>query len=252
MPDGVAAGGGTIRNNAGAEITGGAFDGTGIEAHGILIDASNGGDAVAATTIFNSGLIRGYTGYAGKIVGTYSNAVTNNVGGTIRGAGALSVGAAIQTGDGNDTVTNYGAIRGDNGAAIDLQGGDDMLFIPGGSASIIGDIAGGAGSNMLVVDPGTGNNFSYDGVISNFAVEARSGKTTFAGSETVASLTISGGAVVTLGGTMPANDNGFFPPGEERLSARDGALDRSVPEPMIPCLITFGVATLLKSRPKRP
>ena len=248
MPDGVAAGGGTIRNNAGAEITGGALNGTGIEGHGIQIDASNGGNAIAATTIINSGLVRGFTGYGIKLIGNFPNAITNSAGGTIRGAGALSVGAAIQTGEGNDTLTNAGTILGDNGLAVDLQGGDDTLTILGGSASLTGDINGGAGNNLLIIDPGTGNTFAFAGNISNFAADVRSGATTLNHSQTLASLNIENGGMVILGQDDQNRDFQFGDLGEGMISRPDNAAITAAltaPEPGVVTLIAWSVLAVL-------
>ncbi len=251
MPDGVAAGGGTIRNNAGAEITGGALAGIGIEGHAIQIDASNGGNAIAATTVINSGLIRGFTGYGIKMIGTFSNTITNNAGGTIRGAGNLAVGAAIQTGEGNDTITNAGAILGDNSFAIDLQGGDDTLQILGGSASIMGDISGGTGNNMLIIDPGAGNSFTYAGTISDFAADVRSGTVTFGRSETLTSLNIANGSVVILAATAPSTALEPGDAGEAWMAGvddRGATYARTTPEPGIMCLLAWSVLGLLTRR----
>ena len=251
MPDGVAAGGGTIRNNAGAEITGGPLAGSGIEGHAIQIDASNGGNAIAATTVINSGLIRGFTGYDIKMIGTFSNTITNNAGGTIRGAGNLAVGAAIQTGEGNDTITNAGAILGDNTFAIDLQGGDDTLQILGGSASIVGDIVGGTGSNTFTIDPGVGNSFTYAGAISDFAVDVQSGTVTFGRSETLTSLNIASGSVLILAASSssPALEPGGA--GEAWMVAGNdnGATSsRPTPEPGVIGLLAWSILSLLIRR----
>ena len=253
MPDGVAAGGGTIRNNAGAEITGGALAGNGIEGHAIQIDASNGGNAIAATTVINSGLIRGFTGYGIKMIGTFSNTITNNAGGTIRGAGNLAVGAAIQTGEGNDTIANAGAILGDNGFAIDLQGGDDMLQILGGSASIVGDISGGTGNNTLIIDPGTGNSFTYAGTISNFAADVRSGTVTLGRSETFTSLNIASGSVLILSAPNPptifeGGDASEIPMAGMFESPATSAL--TTPEPGVVSLLACSVLGLLGRFPR--
>lgn len=209
-PEGVAIGGGTIINNAGAEITGGALDGTGIEGHGILVDDSSGGAAFAATSITNGGLIRGTTGYAIRMVGSFANTVTNNAGGTIRGGGAVAVGAAIQTGGGDDTVINRGAVIGDNGLAMDLQGGDDTLIIEGGAASIVGDVSGGSGNNTLRFEIGAGNTFAYAGSFSNFAdVRVDSGTVILSGASTyTGTTTVTGGMLRVENATGSATGSG--------------------------------------------
>ena len=185
--EGIAAGGGDIINRIGAEISGLMTSGSGGVGNGILIDDGNGGSGVAATTVTNAGLIRGYTGFGIKIVGSFNDTVTNQITGTIRGQGV-----AVQTGAGDDQVINRGSIVGDGGAAVDLEDGDDSLIVQGGSASIGGDIDGGTGTNTLEFRPGFGNTFSYDGGISNFSVVEvhggtvlLSGNSTYAGSTTV-------------------------------------------------------------------
>ena len=56
--EGVAAGGGTITNNAGGTISGEAQTGDPLrEARGILIDDGSNGSGVAATTVTNAGTI---------------------------------------------------------------------------------------------------------------------------------------------------------------------------------------------------
>ena len=200
LPEGLAFGGGTVVNNSTGVITGGAINGTGIEGHGILVDDSSGGNAIAATTITNSGIIRGYTGYGIKMIGTFANTVTNNTGGTIQGAGTD---AAIQSGDGNDIVNNSGTIIGGSGSAIDLQGGDDTLNITGGAASISGSISGGSGTNALIISPGVSNAFSYSGAISDFnTVTVQSGVVTFGGTNSYTGNTVISGGTLLVSGSI--------------------------------------------------
>ncbi len=152
------------------------------------------------TTVTNSGTIRGYSGFGIKMIGSYNDTITNNAGGTIRGAGT---GAAIQTGDGSDTVTNAGAIIGDNGSAIDLEGGNDSLKIQGSSASITGNVSGGTGTNTVEIDLGSGNSFAYAGSLSNFStVQIKSGTTTLTGANAYT------GTTQVTGGTLVLDGNG--------------------------------------------
>lgn len=218
-PEGIAAGGGSITNTATGRIIGSgqaadAPNGDTTKAgNGILIDNSNGGNAVAATTVTNSGLIQGKGGFGVKIIGTFADTVTNNAGGTIRGSGA------IMTGDGADTVTNRGSIIGDNGQAIDLEAGNDSLIIEGASASITGNVSGGTGTNTATINPGAGNTFSYAGSLSNFSsvdissgnvilsgASTYSGNTTVSGTlsvtNTTGSATGTGSVIVNSGGTL--------------------------------------------------
>ncbi len=204
--EGIAAGGGSIINAATGRIIGSTLladapNGDASRAgNGILIDDSDGGNAVAATTILNSGLIEGVTGTGIRMVGNFANKLTNNTGGTIRGAGTVSgSGAAVQTGNGNDVITNGGAIVGSNGLAIDMQGGDNTLKIIGGAASIAGDINGGVGgNNALILAMGGGNSFSSASLLENFAtIEAQSGKATLTGASDFSdsALVMNGGAL---------------------------------------------------------
>lgn len=198
--EGVAAGGGTIRNLALAEISG--------QAHGILVDDSNGGAAFGATSIDNAGLIRGDGGYAVRLIGNFADTVTNQVGGTLRGAGPS---AALQTGDGNDVVVDRGAIIGSGGSAIDLEGGDDQLSIEAGASSIVGDISGGAGSNQLRFALGSpGGAFHYAGALSNFDdVRVESGAVTLVGASTYAGpTTLAGGSLLAMNATGSATGAG--------------------------------------------
>ncbi|MDQ7969856.1 MAG: autotransporter domain-containing protein [Oxalicibacterium faecigallinarum] len=196
--DGIAAGGGTIINRAGATIYG--------QSKGILID--DGSDGLSAPTgrgtydpegnngagdiltvastvhIRNAGIIIGETKSAIGMVGNYNDELLNDVTGVIIGGAQATrlgennstvAGAAIQIGDGDDLLTNYGHIEGKNGLAIDMGNGNDTLRLFGGS--VIGTIDGGSGTNLLetngtqVFEAGKVTNFQ------NFAIKG--GTTTF-------------------------------------------------------------------------
>ncbi|MDB6004274.1 MAG: choice-of-anchor protein, partial [Prosthecobacter sp.] len=92
-PEAISIGGGSITNYATGRIIGSSLladapnGDTAAEGHGILVDDSNGGNAIAAATVTNSGLIQGRSGFGIKMISTFANTVTNNAGGTIRGAG---------------------------------------------------------------------------------------------------------------------------------------------------------------------
>lgn len=202
--EGIAAGGGSITNTITGRIVGSTLlldapnGDTSRAGNGILIDDSNGGNAVAATTVSNGGLIQGVTGFAIKMIGTFADTITNLAGGTIRGAGT---GAAIQTGGGNDVVTNRGAIVSDISNAIDLEGGDDQLKIEGNAASITGNVSGGAGSNTATLNLGATGTFVYAGVLSNFStMEVQSGNVTLSGANQYTGTTMITGGTLTLDG----------------------------------------------------
>ena len=161
--DGIAAGGGTIINHAGATIYG--------QSKGILIDdgangttsfvrgtASSGVGLGDIATITNDGTITGDKKTAIGLVGNYADSITNNTTGIITGGkdsvlvdalASTTAAAAIQMGGGNDTLTNYGKIEGKNALAIDMGEGDDTLHLLGGN--VIGTITGGSGTNSLIL-----------------------------------------------------------------------------------------------------
>lgn len=206
----VSIGGGSIINTSTGQIIGSSLsadapDGdTSRAGEGILVDNSSGGNAIAATTVDNSGLIQGKTGAAIRIVGTFADTITNKSDGTIRGAGT---GAAIQTGDGADTLNNAGTITGDNGSAIDLQAGNDTLNITGGT--ITGSIDGGTGTNTATFNPGAGNTFSYAGAISNFSsVDISTGNVILSGASTYSGNTTVSGTLSVTNTTGSATGSG--------------------------------------------
>lgn len=198
-PEAIAIGGGTILNRAtgriiGSSLTADAPNGDASRfGSGILVDDSSNGNAIAATTVANEGLIWGKTGFAIKIISTFANTITNNSTGTIRAGGNLTAGAAIQSGNGDDVVNNAGTIIGENGLAIDLQGGNDTLTVTGGS--IQGDIDGGAGTNSVYFRFSSNATFSYGNAIRNFQnTNIESGTVAHSGSIDAAStIRITGG-----------------------------------------------------------
>lgn len=170
-PEAISIGGGSITNTITGRIVGSAAladapNGDPTRAgNGILADNSSGGDAFAPTTITNAGLIQGKSGFAAKIVGTFDDTVTNQAGGVMRGN---TTAAALQTGGGNDSVTNAGTIANSgSGAALDLGDGNDTLTLQNG-ANVNGDIDGGAGTDTLILDLGPDGRFDYTGSILNF------------------------------------------------------------------------------------
>ncbi len=199
-PDGVAAGGGTIVNEAGAEITAAVTTGDATFSQGILIDDSSRGNAIAATNLTNRGLVKSDNGPAVFFISTIAHTNTKAAGATRSGWGLGGQGAAIQSGNGSDVITNSGTVTGLNGFAMDMQDGNNTLNIMGGVASITGNISGGVGgTNALVIDPGFEQQFHhYAAQLSNFStVEIKSGTVTLSGtSNYTGSTTISGGTLL--------------------------------------------------------
>jgi uncharacterized protein with beta-barrel porin domain len=161
--EGVALGGGTIINAAGALISGANA--------GILVDDGANGSAFGATTITNAGTIQGLNGFGIRFVGNF-----------------------------NDTITNTGTISGTNGLAIDMGAGNDTLNLGTGS-NIIGQIDGGAGSDTINLS-GTGlltNTVNFETLNMQSGSWTLSGANTFSSGLNVlgGSLTIASGASIT-------------------------------------------------------
>ncbi len=228
--EGVTVGGGTINNSGTIQgsistPTGNTGVGRGITIAGVDKDASGNPIAVqapyAATTITNSGLIKGDTdsgiAFTSALTSGFVMTITNQAGGTIEGGGATA--AAIQGGVDNLVINNSGTIKADSsGKAIAMGAGNNTLSILGGAASVIGDIDGGTGSsNSLVIDPGTGNTFSYANAITHFATaQIKSGTFNLSGSMTAGSTTVSGGTLAGSGaivGPVSVNIGGTISPG---------------------------------------
>lgn len=208
--DGIAAGGGTIINHAGATIYG--------ASKGILIDDGSDGTSVvsgrgtatatgANVIIVNEGTITGEKKVAVGLVGNFNDALTNAATGIITGgADAMRLGennstvagAAIQMGAGDDTLTNYGRIEGKNGLAIDMGTGNDTLRLFGGS--VIGSIDGGTGTNILETN---GTQIFADGALRNFQnITVLGFNLRVNGSFATTNLTVNG--------TLQAPDSGAF------------------------------------------
>ncbi len=202
--EGIAAGGGSIANLAGGRIIGSTLlaDAPNSDparaGNGILIDDSNGGNAIAATSIANAGLIEGKSGFAAKMIGGFADSIANQAGGILRGNSAE---AAVQTGSGADSVSNAGIIANlGSGGAIDLGDGNDTLTLLTGG-SVVGGMQGGANTDMLVFDLGGGGSFDYAGVILGFeTVRIQGGTVTLTNAVVFAAATqIDGGLLRFLG-----------------------------------------------------
>lgn len=156
--EGIAIGGGTVVNNAGALISG--------QGNGILVDDGAGGSAAGATSITNAGTIRGVTGAGITLVGNF-----------------------------NDTIVNSGTISGGNGVAISMGAGNDQLTLLPGS-TIIGSVDGGAGTDQVTL-AGTGFG-SFAGATNFEHLDVASGVWTLTGASTFTNGTsIDAGAALT-------------------------------------------------------
>jgi len=204
-----------ITNNASGTITG---------QSGYAIRLENKtGTAADNDTITNFGTITGNGGVPSGTVLRQDGAPDPGTVGTLDGrtytaADAGSVrfirgdGSAIQTGEGNDTLSNYGVITGNSGRAINLEGGDDTLNLYTGS-SVVGRIDGGAGRDTLNLrlDDRTGvdaalgaNSGATTGSLSNVVnvevLAVQNGTWTVQDAQTYASgITVKRGAGLTVG-----------------------------------------------------
>jgi hypothetical protein len=126
--DGIAAGGGTIRNFAGGFIYG--------ETNGILIDDGDRNGAYAETRLNNAGEITGLLNAGVQLIGDFDDSITNS--GTITG-----LNFSIDTGAGNDKVVNSGTLDG----VVLLRDGDDVYrSVAGGTEDIVD---GGTGDDRI-------------------------------------------------------------------------------------------------------
>jgi hypothetical protein len=211
--EGVTVGGGTIINSGTIEGSVAAGNttalGRGITIAGVDKDANDNPIPIqapyGAATIINSGLIKGDSDsaiiFSSALASGFSHTITNQAGGLIQTGSSTA--SAILTSADNVTINNSGTIDGSSsGKAIVGGSGNLTLNILGGTASVLGDIAGGAGgSNTMTIDPGAGNTFSYSGSISNLnSLETKSGNVTLSGVSTYSGTTIVTGGVLTLNG----------------------------------------------------
>jgi len=185
ISEGLAIGGGTINNYAGATIYG--------YGRAIQVDDSGNGAALGAVTITNAGLIQGdghgaegvdaadlndvvLTGReAISIVGGYADSLTNS--------GAIIGGVSM--GGGDDMLVNSGSISATGGSAIDMGEGNDTVTLLAGAA-VTGAILLGAGNDTLsgsegselisgsggddIIDGGAGiDKALYSGAVSDYS-----------------------------------------------------------------------------------
>jgi hypothetical protein len=205
--EGVTVGGGTITNTGTIQGSVSAGNTTAI-GRGITIAGidTSGSPAApyAATTITNSGLIRGDSDsgiiFSSPSASGFSHTITNQSGGVIQTGSTTA--AAILTSADAVTINNSGQIDGSSsGVAIKGGTGNLTINVAGNSASILGSVQGGSGNNTLTMDLGSGNSFAYAGSVSGFnTVEVKSGHTTLSGVSTYNGATKVTGGTLTLDG----------------------------------------------------
>ncbi len=137
-------------------------------------------------TVLNTGVITGDV--VGVLGGASTRPITIVNGGTIRGSAY-----AIQTGGGDDVVTNYGVL---DGKVFTGDGNDTVNVVSG---SITGDIDGGAGTNTLNFNVTGGSTFTFNSNILEMAtVYVNSGTVRLNGQ-------VAGDVVVASGATLGGN-----------------------------------------------
>jgi autotransporter-associated beta strand protein len=210
--EGITAGGGTIVNSGtieGSVASGNTTAvGRGITIAGVDKDPNDNPIPIqapyGAATITNSGLIKGDSDsaiiFSSALASGFSHTITNQAGGMIQ-TGSTTAPAILTAAD-NVTINNAGTIDGSSsGKAISGGSGSLAINILGGQATILGDVAGGPGTNTATINPGAGNSFGYAGSISNFsAVEVQSGQVTFSGANTYIGTTHVTGGTLRLEG----------------------------------------------------
>ncbi|WP_164604236.1 autotransporter domain-containing protein [Rhodopseudomonas sp. BR0M22] len=141
----------TITNNAGATIIG--QNGFAIRLENKTGTAADNDTIVNAGTIIGNGAIPDPNAVVLLQNGTLDTGSVGTLDGvTYTGTGSARFirgdGSAIQMGEGNDFLTNSGTIIGNNGRAVNMEGGNDTVNILPGSR-IVGLVNGGAGTDTL-------------------------------------------------------------------------------------------------------
>lgn len=127
-------------------------------------------------------------------------------------------GAAIQMGEGNDSLTNTGTITGNTGLAISMEGGDDTVTLNGGT--VTGAIDGGTGSDTLALGSGVSNGAA----IKNFETfSVNSGTGTLSGVVSGSSLTKTGAGTLVLSGANLYTDGTTVSAGTLRVNNSTGS-----------------------------
>ena len=187
--DGIA----TITNTASGVIEATGEKSVAILATQTALDLTNAGTIRGGTgTTLDSAdqfaVFNGTTSLAGAIqtTGALDNRIVNT--GTIIGSIAL--------GAGNDRVKNYGQIQGN----VFLGAGDDT-FLHRASATLVGTVDGGAGTDSLIIDATGGGTVNGDQFV-NFERFSQTGQgnVTYAGAFNFDTLGVAGGSVTVAAG----------------------------------------------------
>ncbi|MBI1261932.1 MAG: autotransporter domain-containing protein [Rhizobiales bacterium] len=225
--EGIAFGGGTIVNGDLSHLTASI---TGAD-NGILIDDSNGGDALGSTDITNFGSIEGTDGFGVRMINT---------------AGTYNL-----------TFDNYGSITGGNGYAVQMGGGDDAFTQYFGT--ITGIVDGEAGSDALNFDTASTVTYDSDNFVNFEVTSVLSGFLTLTNDfSSTTSFDVASGASFASSGTITTaaftNAGDLFPGGDGTVgtltidgdfaNAATGSLNIEMGEEGVDQLAVTGAATL--------
>jgi|GEM_PF-567445 len=188
----------TITNAATGVIEATGAKSVAIRANGVGIDLINAGTirggmgtTLADNDSFASTLGTTYLAGAIHTTGAFDNRIVNT--GTIIGSIAL--------GAGNDRIENYGQIQGE----VFLGAGDDT-FLHRASATLVGTVDGGAGTDSLIIDA-TGGGTVNGNQFLNFERFSQTGQgnVTYAGAFNFDTLGVAGGSVTVAAGQTLAS-----------------------------------------------
>jgi uncharacterized protein YhjY with autotransporter beta-barrel domain len=148
-------------------------------------------------------------------VGTLNGVVYTGTGSArfIRGDGS-----AIQMGEGADVLTNYGTIIGNNGRAVNMEGGNDTVNIMAGSR-INGLVDGGTGTDTL--------NYNKVGLTEAKRFALQSGQTVNIGGTLYTSFEVVNGSALSFTSFASASGRGvasIFDNGSPTVAASAAAL----------------------------
>lgn len=211
----------SITNNVNASIIG---------QNGFAIRLENKyGDTRDNDTIVNYGTIigNGTIPDPNAIVTLQDGSVDTNSVGTLNGTtytgnGSARFirgdGSAIQMGEGDDVLTNYGSISSNTGRAVNMEGGNDtMNFLDG---NVTGAINGGTGTNTLNLGNGVAHS---DGVFNFQNINVSTGTSTLSGVVSGTTLTKGGNGTLNLSGNNVLSGQTTVTAGTLRVNNTSGS-----------------------------
>lgn len=186
----------SITNNVGATIEG--QSGFAIRLENKLGDARDNDTIINAGTVIGNGTIPDSEAIVLRQNGLFDPNSSGTLDGVVyTGTGSARFvrgdGSAIQTGEGDDVLTNTGTITGNTGLAINMEGGSDTVNFSTGT--ITGAIDGGAGTDTLNLGAGVSNGSAIKRVET---IGVASGTATLSGVVSGTTLTKSGAGTLVL------------------------------------------------------